>query len=103
MRTKDTCDGPNCEKARESEQTPGEFVRELVLNAFGDEQPEATAAEQALLSEILALRTILINTVYDLASGDATPERMKALIEKADAEKLHKAIERLKSIPRPTR
>ncbi len=81
--------------------TPGEFVRELVLNAFGDEQPEATAAEQAVLSEILALRTILINTVYDLASGDATPERMKALIEKADAEKLQKAIERLKSIPRP--
>ena len=44
--------------------TPGELVRELVLNAFGEERAEATPAEQALLSEILALRTILINTVY---------------------------------------
>ena len=50
--------------------TPGECVRDLVLGAFGESKPEATPTEQALLSEVLALRTILINTVYDLASGE---------------------------------
>jgi hypothetical protein len=56
----------------------------LVLGAFGESKPEATAAEQALLSEVLALRTILINIVYDLASGKGTtPERMRELIAKA--------------------
>ena len=55
------------------------------------------STEQALLSEVLALRTILINTVYDLASGEGmTPERMEKLIAKADAGKLDKALERLK-------
>ncbi len=75
--------------------TVGEWVREVVLKA-GEPQP-ASAAEQTLLSEVLALRAILINTVYDLASGDGmTPERMKELIAKADAGKLDKALERLK-------
>jgi len=46
--------------------TPGEWVRKLVLRAFpktGTGQPaaEATVAEQTVLSEVLALRTILIN------------------------------------------
>src|ERR1700683_2442020 len=46
--------------------TPGECVRDLVLQAFpktGTGQPaaEATVAEQTVLSEVLALRTILIN------------------------------------------
>ena len=77
--------------------TPGEWVREILLAAFGRPQPEATATEQALLSEVLALRTILIDTVYDLASGDAmTRERMQELIAKADAGKLDRALERLK-------
>ncbi len=48
--------------------TVGEWVREVVLKA-GEPRPEATPAEQTLLSEVLALRAILINTVYDLASG----------------------------------
>jgi len=74
--------------------TPGEWVREIVLAAFGRPQPEATATEQALLSEVLAPRTILINTIYDLATGDGmTPERMRELIAKADAGKLDKALE----------
>jgi hypothetical protein len=51
--------------------TPGEWVREIVLAAFEKPQPEATPTEQALLSEILALRTILINTVYDLGAAKA--------------------------------
>jgi hypothetical protein len=47
--------------------TVGEWVREVVLKT-SEPQP-ASAAEQTLLSEVLALRAILINTVYDLASG----------------------------------
>jgi hypothetical protein len=82
--------------------TPGECVRELVLAAFpktGSGKPvaEATVAEQTVLSEVLALRTILINIIYDQANGHGiAPERMRELIAKADAEKMEKAIERLK-------
>lgn len=66
--------------------TPGECVRELVLRAFpktGAEKPaaEATLGEQTVLSEVLAVRTILINVIYDLAAGHAIePERMRELI-----------------------
>jgi hypothetical protein len=82
--------------------TPGEWVREIVLAAFDKPQPEATPTEQTLLSEVLALRTILINTVYDLASGEGmTPDRMEKLIAKADAGKLDKALERLKETTAP--
>jgi len=77
--------------------TVGEWVRETVLEVARGEKPAASPTEQTLLSEVLALRAILINTVYDLASGDGmTPERMKELIAKADAGKLDKALERLK-------
>jgi hypothetical protein len=76
--------------------TPGEWVRELVLRAFGQPAAEATVAEQTVLSEVLALRTILINTIYDQGNGGMTPERMRELIAKADAGKVEKALERLK-------
>ena len=82
--------------------TPGECVRELVLAAFGKPvapgkpAAEATLAEQTVLSEVLAVRTILINLIYDLAAGHAIePERMRELIAKADAGKVEKALERL--------
>lgn len=82
--------------------TPGEWVREIVLAAFpktagGRPEPEATPAERTVLSEVLALRTILINIIYDLAGGhEIAPERMRELIAKADAGKLDKAVERLR-------
>ncbi len=92
--------------------TPGQCVRDLVLAAFGKpaagrsadgkpatEKPaaEATLGEQTVLSEVLAVRTILINLIYDLAAGHAIePERMRELIAKADDGKVEKAIERLK-------
>ena len=77
--------------------TPGECVRELVLRAFGKPAAEATIAEQTVLSEVLALRTILINIIYDQANGhEIAPERMRELIAKADAGKVEKALERLK-------
>jgi len=77
--------------------TPGEWVRELVLQAFDRPAAEATVAERTVLSEVLALRTILINIIYDQANGhEIAPERMRELIAKADAGKVEKALERLK-------
>jgi hypothetical protein len=82
--------------------TPGEWVRELVLAAFpktAGRKPvaEATLAEQTVLSEVLALRTILINIICDQANGhEIAPERMRELIAKADAGKVEKALQRLK-------
>jgi hypothetical protein len=81
--------------------TPGEWVRELALAAFpktaGGKPVEATLAEQTVLSEVLALRTILINIIYDQANGhEIAPERMRELIAKADDGKVEKALERLK-------
>src|SRR5579863_8136024 len=64
--------------------TPGECVRELVLAAFGQPAAEAAVAEQTVLSEVLALRTILINIIYDQANGhEIAPERMRELISNA--------------------
>ena len=50
--------------------------------------------EQTVLSEVLALRTILINIIYDQANDhEIAPERMRELIAKADDGKVEKAIE----------
>ena len=49
-----------------------------------------------MLSEILSLRTILVNVVFALASGnDISESEMLRLIERADGEKLKKAMQRL--------
>ena len=85
--------------------TVGEWCREELLHAAGraggDGNGAATIrdaipiagpigkpAEETLLAEILALRTILLNLFYDLANGEPmTAERMQELIAKADGEK----------------
>jgi hypothetical protein len=62
-----------------------ECCREILLEASG--RPRATPTEEALLSEVLALRTILLRLFYDLADGEApSRERMQALIDNADGE-----------------
>ena len=72
----------------------GEWCREVLLARVGRGKP--TPAEQTVVSEVLALRTILLNVVFSLAKGKiVTQEEMSALIERADAEKLNKAIQRL--------
>ncbi len=80
--------------------SPGEWVRDLILTAFNKpESQRATGSngEQAVLSEVLALRAVVLNVVYDLAAGHEIDEaRMAAIIEQADAGKLTKALERLK-------
>ena len=53
-----------------------------------------------MLAEVLALRTILLNAFYRLAQGEKlTEEGMQAIIDRADASKLQKAVERLTAKP----
>ena len=85
--------------AAERGLTVGEWVREALLGIAGNGTPaaEASPTEQALLAEVIALRTIVLNLVYDLANGgEVSPERMQELIAKADGEKREKALERLR-------
>jgi hypothetical protein len=50
-----------------------------------------------MVSEILALRTILLNALFSLAKGKVISEtEMSELIERADAEKLQRAIQCLR-------
>jgi hypothetical protein len=60
----------------------------------------AAPAEQTLLAEVLALRTILLNAFYRLAEGEKlTAEELQSFIDRADANKVQKAIEKLAAKP----
>jgi len=55
--------------------------------------------EHIFLAELLALRTIVLNLHFALASGEAlTPDTVERLIERADHDKIRKAQERLASV-----
>jgi len=74
--------------------TLSEWVRAVLLAS----SPEAgaVAADQVLLGELLALRTILINLLFSVSKAEpVTPEQMQALIERADKDKMRRALERL--------
>ncbi|MGH9378739.1 MAG: hypothetical protein ACRD1I_08065 [Terriglobia bacterium] len=82
--------------AKASGQTLAEWVREVLLASVGETR--ATVAEKTVLAEVLGLRTILLNLFYKLAKGEAIIEdKIKELIERADAGKLPKAQERLEA------
>lgn len=72
----------------------GEWCREIVLKRLEGHEP--ALAEQTVVSEVLALRTILLNVLFSIAKGKTlTEEEMTELIERADAEKFKRAIHRL--------
>ena len=72
-------------------QTLSEWVRDVLL-AIVTPRP----ADHVLLAEVLALRTIVLNLHFAVASGDTpSTDAMKRLIERADEEKSRKALERL--------
>lgn len=74
--------------------TLSEWCRDVLLRHANGWKP--IAAEQTMLAEVIALRTILLNALYKLAQGEAlTPEEMQKLIERADQDKFRKARERL--------
>jgi hypothetical protein len=69
----------------------GEWCRDVLLTTAEVEKP--SAGEQILLAEVLALRTILLNVLFAMASAKTlTAEEMTKLIERADREKLTKAL-----------
>lgn len=71
-----------------------EWVRDVLLSA--EERGRVRPAEEALLGEVLALRTILLNVLFKLANGQRVEaSEMQQLIERADAGRLGKARERL--------
>ena len=85
-------------------QTLGEWTREVLLRQL-EAGPAAAAvspaapdpATEVVLAELLALRTILLNLFYALARGERiTSEQMKQVIDRADAEKLPRAMESLR-------
>jgi hypothetical protein len=72
----------------------GEWVREVLLREL--EGGQARPAEQTLLAEVLALRTILLTLDFAVAKGEAiTAEDMQSIIDRADADKEQRAIEKL--------
>jgi hypothetical protein len=76
------------------DQTVGDWLRELVFHAAQLEP--AAAAHRTILSEVLALRKILLNLQFAVASGEAiTRERMLGWIQEADGDKHEKARARL--------
>ncbi len=74
-----------------------EWCRDVLMQIA--RHPAGTPIEQALLAEVIALRTIVGNLVYALASeGKVTPQQMTAFIDRADKTKLKRAVEFLSRI-----
>jgi hypothetical protein len=70
------------------EQTLSEWVRSVLLKAA------TPSLERVALTEVLALRTILLNLHFGLAAGQPpTAEAMHRLIEHADQDKIQRADE----------
>jgi hypothetical protein len=74
-------------------QTVSGWARDVLVAAADSTSP---SVEHILLAEVVALRTIVLNLHYALASGEAlTPDTMQRLIERADFDKIRKAQERM--------
>jgi hypothetical protein len=72
------------------EHSVSEWARAALLHAA-----RRRAAEQVLLEEVLALRTILLNVHFAVATGmPLTVDEMRQLIDRADDDKAQKALER---------
>jgi hypothetical protein len=81
------------------DQSISEWVRETLLRA-------ATADHGAsvIVSELLALRTILLNLHFAVCRGETvTQDTMQRFIDRADLDKVHKAQELLVSSSRGIR
>ena len=76
-------------------KTVSEWARPILVQAS-----EPVDIEFLLLAEFLALRTILLNFHFSLAEGGRTPsiDAMKALIDRADAEKMDRAQRRITEV-----
>jgi hypothetical protein len=89
--TKVTEDEYRLFEARAAGSTVSEWARDVLVNA-------ATGVPEgpAILAEVLALRSLLLNLLYKLLTGTPiTADEMDQLIHRADAEKAAKARARL--------
>ena len=83
--------------AEASQQPLGEWCRDTVLELTG--QPAGTPAEQALLAEVIGLRTIVANLIFTFTSGGAvTADVMAGVVERADRTKVQRAIDLLRQL-----
>lgn len=75
----------------------GEWCRDVLLEVA--RHPAGTPTEQAVLAELIGLRTIVGNLVYTFTSeGKVTHDQMAGFVERADATKIKRAVELLKQI-----
>ena len=80
-------------RARARKLTLSEWVRAELLEP---REGESGAANEVLLGEVLALRSILINLLFSVSQGKpVTAESMAELIARADGDKSRRAMERL--------
>ena len=85
--------------ADRAKKSVGEWCREALVERTQGREP--TAVEQAVLAEVLSLRTILLNVHYTVANGEQVTEaRMREVIERAEGDKLAKAARRLAEVER---
>ncbi len=70
-----------------------EWCRSVLLERT--KTPKASWIHQIVLSEVLALRTILLNLHFAISKGEVpTADQLQGLIERADQNKAIKAAER---------
>jgi hypothetical protein len=68
----------------------------MLNSANGGAAETAGAGAEALMAEVVALRTILLNVLFKQSNGERlTAEEMQRLIDRADSDKLKKARDRL--------
>lgn len=79
-------------RAERAGLTLSEWVRDVLLGS--SVEMGTLAAERAILAEVLAMRTILLNFMLKVGEGTPIPEAAsKKLIEWADQNKMKRALE----------
>jgi hypothetical protein len=72
--------------------TLSEWVRDVLLGS--SVEMGTMAAERAILAEVMAMRTILLNFMLKLGTGQPIPEKVsRELIAWADGNKMRRALE----------
>lgn len=83
--------------AREKQLSMSDWSRRVLLAAANI--GHNSAAEQTILAEVIALRTIVANLIYAFTSeGKVTADQMRAFIQRADGTKSKRAMELLSQI-----
>ena len=85
--------------AQKASKTLGEWCRDVMISSANGHSANGSrgdAGAEALMAEVVALRTILLNVLFKQSNGQKlTAEEMQSLIDRADSEKFRKARERL--------